>query len=120
MYRIWDDSLLDIEVQIQKEDVVLKQAALEVANRNFDNAFAVSSDTEITSLQSRINLADAELSNALLRLDIAKQPDHFQQKLLENEIQRLKISIMDTQKKIEESFIKSPFDGVVLQYFVNV
>lgn len=115
----WNDSLLELEVEIQKEDVVLKEAALETANRNFDNVFAVPSDTEISSLQLKVDLADAELSDALLKLEIAHQPDYSQQKFLENEIQRLEVSILDAQKKIEESFIKSPFDGVVLQYFVK-
>ena len=114
----WHDSI-ELELAIQEADVVLKETALEMAHRNFENLFVDPSDIEISLLKSKLDFADAEFSNSLAKLELAKHPDDFQQTFLENDIQRLEISIADIQQKIEEAVIRSPFDGVILQYFVN-
>ena len=114
----WNDSI-ELELAIQEADVVLKETALEMAHRNFENLFVDPSDIEISLLKSKLDFADAEFSNSLAKLELAKHPDDFQQTFLEKDIQRLEISIADIQQKIEEAVIRSPFDGVILQYFVN-
>ena len=109
-----------LEVQLREVQIESARATLAQAETDLAEMLEDPDPLELALLESRVTLARANLDDARLDLqDLAEPVDPLEVALKEAEIMSIQFDLQETRRRLEETTIRSPMDGLISQVTVE-